>query len=437
MDWTDEEREDDPTTPTHQIVVEHKARLSFMNAMVAAALLIVVGGFGFALGHDVVTPTAAPSTQSRVANPFFPTNGSGGSSRAGALNGAGGFGGFSGRIPFISIPSGSGTHSSGEAAAKIAKLVDPGLVDIDTNLGYQDGAAAGTGMILTKNGYVLTNNHVIDGATSITARDVQTGTTYKATVVGYDVTSDVAVLKLSDAKDLTTVTLGDSNDVTKDEKVVGIGNAGGVGGTPSYAAGSVLAISQSITANDEENPNGAERLTGLSEVNANIEPGDSGGPLVNSQGDVIGMDTAGSSNGDFGFDPSGTTSTQAYAIPINTALSIATSIERGDGTSSIHIGATAFLGVEVSSGSSSTSNGTASTSGVTVQEVIPNTPAASTALIAGDVITSVNGTSVSTTAGLAAIIQTLRSGQTIQVGYTDQTGASSTLSLTLGSGPAQ
>jgi len=315
--------------------------------------------------------------------------------------------------------------------------VDPGLVDIDTNLGYQDAAAAGTGMILTKNGYVFPNNHVIADATTISARDIATGKTYKATVVGYDATSDVAVLKLSDANDLTTVTLGNSNNITKDEKVVGIGNAGGVGGTPSYAAGSVLAISQSITANDEENPNGAERLTGLIEVNANIEPGDSGGPLVNSQGDVIGMDTAGSSNGDFGFDPSGTTSTQAYAIPINTALSIATSIERGDGTSSIHIGATAFLGVEVSSGSSSTSNGTASTSGVTVQEVIPNTPAASTALIAGDVITSVNGTSVSTTAGLAAIIQTLRSGQTIQVGYTDQTGASSTLSLTLGSGPAQ
>jgi len=426
-----EVNESDLKTATPQVVVRHQARLSFMNALVAAVLVVAVGGFGFILGHDVVKSTSAASTQSRVANPYLPSNGSGSSS------GFGGFGGF-GSEPSISGPSqGSTSSSQSAAAAKIAKKVDPGLVDIDTNLGYQDAAAAGTGMILTKNGYVLTNNHVIADATTISARDIATGKTYKATVVGYDVTSDVAVLKLSDAKDLTTVTLGDSNDVTKDEKVVGIGNAGGVGGTPSYAAGSVLAISQSITANDEENPNGAERLTGLIEVNANIEPGDSGGPLVNSQGDVIGMDTAGSSNGDFGFDPSGTTSTQAYAIPINTALSIATSIERGDGTSSIHIGATAFLGVEVSSGSSSTSNGTASSSGVTVQEVIPNTPAASTALIAGDVITSVNGTSVSTTAGLAAIIQTLRSGQTIQVGYTDQTGASSTLSLTLGSGPAQ
>ncbi len=441
MDWTDEEREDDPTTPTHQIVVEHKARLSFMNAMVAAALLIVVGGFGFALGHDVVTPTAAPSTQSRVANPFFPTNGSGGSSRAGALNGAGGFGGFSGRIPFISIPSGSGTHSSGEAAAKIAKLVDPGLVDIDTNLGYQDGAAAGTGMILTKNGYVLTNNHVIDGATSITARDVQTGTTYKATVVGYDVTSDVAVLKLTGAEGLTTVTIGNSSDVTKDESVVGIGNAGGVGGTPTYAGGKVVALGQAITATDEENPAGAERLTGMIETNAAIEPGDSGGPLVDAKGKVIGMDTAGSSSGGgFGFEESGVaTATQAYAIPINTALSIVTSIKAGDGSSRIHIGTTAFLGVEVTNaGSSSTSGVTpATTSGVTIQEVIPNTPAASSALTAGDTITSINGQSVTTTTGLAAILQTLRSGEAIQVCYVDQSGGHSTLSVSLGSGPAQ
>ena len=128
------------------------------------------------------------------------------------------------------------------------------LLYTSTNLGYQDSAAAGTGMILTKNGYVLTNNHVIDGATSITARDVETGKTYSATVVGYDVTQDVALLKLSDAKGLTTITTGNSSDVTKAETVVGIGNAGGVGGTPSYAAGKILALGQSITASDEENP---------------------------------------------------------------------------------------------------------------------------------------------------------------------------------------
>jgi len=133
------------------------------------------------------------------------------------------------------------------------------------------------------------------------------------------------------------------------------------------------------------------------------------------------------------------TATQAYAIPINTALSIVTSIKAGDGSSRIHIGTTAFLGVEVTNaGSSSTSGVTpATTSGVTIQEVIPNTPAASSALTAGDTITSINGQSVTTTTGLAAILQTLRSGEAIQVGYVDQSGGHSTLSVSLGSGPAQ
>jgi S1-C subfamily serine protease len=429
MNWDDEETENEPTPQNGEVVVQHKARLSFLNALVAAALVLAVGGSGFVLGHDILKSSNATSTQSRVANPYLPSSG------AGRFRG---FGGFGGAFPSISGPSRRSTSAAQKAAAKIAKTVDPGLVDINTNLGYQDSAAAGTGMILTKNGYVLTNNHVIADATSITARDVATGKTYKATVVGYDVTNDVTVLKLSDAKNLTTVTLGDSNDVTKDEKVVGIGNAGGVGGTPSYSAGTVIALNQSITATDDASSSGSEHLTDLIEVNADIQPGDSGGPLVDSKGEVVGMDTAGSSNGSFGFAQSGSSSTQAYAIPIDTALSIAKSIEAGQGSSTIHVGTTAFLGVEVSDAGSTTSGGTSSTaSGVTVQEVIPNTPAASTGLVAGDVITAINGTSVTTTTGLAEVIQTLHAGQSIQVSYVDQNGTQSSLTLTLGSGPAQ
>jgi len=430
MDWTDQETEVEPPAVTPP-VVGHHAQLSFLNALAAFALVLAVGGSGFILGHNIVKPTTIPSASRRFANPYFPSSGSSG------------FGGFGGTFPAISTPSQGQTSTAHSAAAdKIATKVDPGLVDIDTNLGYQDGAAAGTGMILTKNGNVLTNNHVIDGATSITARDVETGKTYTATVVGYDATQDVALLKLSGAKDLTTITTGNSRDVTKAEAVVGIGNAGGVGGTPSYAAGKVIALRQSITASDEENPAGAERLVGMIEVSADIQPGDSGGPLVNSKGDVIGMDTAGSStSGGFGFEEAGSTSTQAYAIPINTALTIAKSIKNGQGSSTIHIGTTAFLGVEVrdatatSSGTSGGSSG--APSGVTVAEVIPNTPAANTALVAGDVITSLNGEDVTTTTSLAAILQTLHSGESVQIGYLDQSGAASTLSVTLGSGPAQ
>ena len=125
------------------------------------------------------------------------------------------------------------------------------------------------------------------------------------------------------------------------QDVVGIGNAGGTGGTPSYAGGTVTALNQSITASDEGDGT-SEQLTGLIETNANIEAGDSGGSLVNDSGQVIGMDTAASAGFSFqGGDGSGN---QGYAIPINTALTIAKQIEAGDASSTVHVGATGFLG---------------------------------------------------------------------------------------------
>ena len=116
---------------------------------------------------------------------------------------------------------------------------------------------------------------------------------------------------------------------------MGIGNAGGVGGTPSSSRASIVALDQAITAGDETNPAGSEHLSGLIEVNAAIEPGDSGGPLVNDKGKVVGMDTAGSDlNGGFGFDPDRAVgANRGYAIPINTALSIVTSIRDDDAVS--------------------------------------------------------------------------------------------------------
>jgi S1-C subfamily serine protease len=221
--------------------------------------------------------------------------------------------------------------------------------------------------------------------------------------------------------------------------VVGIGNAGGVGGTPSYAAGTITALDQSITATDDENPAGAEQLTDMIETNANIEAGDSGGPLVNSSGKVVGMDTAGSSDeGGFGFAQSNTsTGTQAYAIPINTALAIVKTIEAGTSTATVHVGATAFLGVEVGSATNTSGGTSTSTTGVPVDETIPNTPAGNSALAEGDYITSINGQTVTTTAGIAKILQTLNPGDTVTVGYINLSGVASTLSLTLASGPAQ
>jgi len=123
--------------------------------------------------------------------------------------------------------------------------------------------------------------------------DVGNNKTYTASVVGYDRTKDVAVLQLHNASGLTTATLGNSSNASVGEDVVGIGNAGGTGGTPSAVGGTVTALNQSITASDDGDGT-SEQLSGLIETNADIQPGDSGGSLVNTSGDVIGMDTAAS-----------------------------------------------------------------------------------------------------------------------------------------------
>ena len=149
--------------------------------------------------------------------------------------------------------------------------------------------------MLSSNGVVLTNNHVINGATAIKVTDIGNGKTYTATVVGYDASHDVAVIQLQGASGLTTASLGNSSTVQTGDNVTALGNAEGKGGTPSVASGTVTALNQSITASDELS-GVSEQLTGLIETNAPIQPGDSGGSLVNSYGQVIGMDTAASSS---------------------------------------------------------------------------------------------------------------------------------------------
>ena len=426
MDWTTEFEEGDQPGPVATGARHHRTRLIFASVMATLVLVFAIGGFGFVLGHFVMRSPAATSSNPEMANSNFPSRGLGNYQ------------------PAAATPSDGSTSSPTNAeAAKIARSVDRGLVDITTKLSYQSATAAGTGMVLTSHGLVLTNNHVIDGATSITARDVATGTVYTAKVVGYDVTSDVAVLQLQGASNLSTITPGDSNSVASAEEVVGIGNAGGVGGTPSYAPGSVVALDQSITAADQENPTGAEQLSGMIEVNASIDPGDSGGPLVNSKGDVIGMDTAASSSGGgFGFDETGSALTQAYAIPINTALSIAKLIEDGAASSTVHIGATPFLGIELSPTLSGDQGGfgygsQAVASGVSIRGTISGTPAAKSALAPGDVITSLDGQSTSTATALDQLLQKLHRGDSVRVSYTSQSGVHATLNLQLAAGPPQ
>jgi S1-C subfamily serine protease len=303
--------------------------------------------------------------------------------------------------------------------------IGTGVVVIDTKLGYADSAAAGTGMVLTSSGEVLTNNHVIRGATSI--RIVIPGTThvYTAKVVGYDLADDVAVLQASGASHLKTVSTS-SSTLRVGQRVTAVGNANGTGRLAS-ARGSITGLHKLISVSDDQG--GTENLSGLIETNAAVQPGDSGGPLLSSAGKVIGMDTAASSGTFFR-----STASDSYAIPITKALSIAKQIEGGHATARVHVGATAFLGIEVQGAAAP---GNVSTPGVVVAGVVPGGPADSAGLTAGDVITAIDGHAITSPSSLTSYLLTKKPGAKVTIAYTDQFGVGHSVSVTLASGPPQ
>jgi S1-C subfamily serine protease len=341
-------------------------------------------------------------------------------------------------IAAVALAAGAATFlglqpGSASTTAQIAARVSPGLVDVVSTLGYQQAQAAGTGMVLTSSGTVLTNNHVIQGATSIAVTDIGNGRTYQAKVEGYDRSHDIAVLQLGGASGLQTVDLGNSADAAVGQRVVALGNAGGKGGAPSVAEGHIVGLGASITAS-EQSSGTSEQLTGLIHHNADIQPGDSGGPLVNSAGEVIGVDTAASS----GFrleSGQSQAQTQAFAIPVNEALSIARQIEAGTGSASVHIGATAFAGVQIMSAGNAVSNGVPDGSGAVVAGILPGSPAQAAGLAAGDVITAVGGQQVSSPEVLQAVLGQHRPGDSVTITWTGQSGPARA-SLTLTAGPA-
>jgi len=314
--------------------------------------------------------------------------------------------------------------------SQIAAQTDPGLVDIYTTLGYQHAHAAGTGMVVSPSGEVLTNNHVINGATSIKARDVGNGRTYQAKVVGYDHSHDIAVLQLQGASGLETVDLGDSSSASVGQKVVALGNALGKGGTPAVATGHIAGLGAAITASDA-GAGTSERLTGLIHHNAGIQPGDSGGPLVNTAGEVIGINTAASQGVQFQGQQ-----TEAFAIPINQAVSLATQIESGKASATVHIGPTAFMGVEIMSADNAAANGVQAGAGAAVAGVLPGTPADRAGLAQGDVIVSVGGNHISSPEALQSALGRHHPGDSVTIGWADAVGQTQSATVVLATGPA-
>jgi S1-C subfamily serine protease len=334
--------------------------------------------------------------------------------------------------PTTPAPGNGATTSppSSAQAGAIAAKVNHGIVDINTRLGYQNAAGAGTGIILTSSGQVLTNNHVIAGATSIRVTLVATGRTYTAKVVGTDPTDDIAVIQIQGVSGLSPIPLGDSSALSRGDPVVAIGNAGGVGGPPSAVTGTIQALNQSITASDGNGAN-AERLTGLIQINAPIQPGDSGGPLVNSAAQVIGIDTAASTGNRFQ-----ASATVGFAIPIAHALDIAGQINSGQASATIHIGLPGFLGVQVLPAGTGVGNGSRPVSGALVAGVEPGSPAAGAGMVAGDTITALDGHVVDAAQTLTTLTRSHHPGDKVTVTWTDQSGASRTAKVTLAVGPA-
>ncbi len=335
--------------------------------------------------------------------------------------------------------------------------VEPGIVDVNANLQYLEETAEGTGFVIdAAAGLVLTNNHVIDGATTVTVTPVASGKSYQARVLGYDRPDDVALLQLPDVTGLKAVTIGDSSHLAVGTPVLAIGNEAGQGGSPTVAPGVISSLDRTIDATDQSSGLN-EILHGMLQTNADIRPGDSGGPLANAAGQVIGIDTA----------AGGSAVYSGYAIPIKAALTIAHQIFAGQASPSIQIGLPALLGalvpdsssadprqqarqekqqtgVVVSRGATCTTGDTTAVpasiaplrSGALVDGVLCGTAAVSAGLAAGDVITSIGGWPVTTPGSLTAIVDRYRPGRQARLVWVSPDGRPHTALVTLTVGPA-
>jgi S1-C subfamily serine protease len=285
-------------------------------------------------------------------------------------------------------------------------------------------------MVLTSSGYIVTNNHVVEDAVSIKVTIPGRGT-YSASVVGTDVANDIAVLKVSGVSGLRTVRFASSSSAIG-TAVVAIGNALGKGGTPSTSSGEIVALRQTISAENDDGS--SETLEGLIESNATLEPGDSGGPLLDSAGEVIGMDTAAEST------MSDDSSSYSYSIPEKEIVTVVDDILAGKASDNIIIGKTAFLGIETSDASNNGPFGLGgpgtneTTSGVVVEQVVSGSPAANAGIVAGDEITAFDSTTVTSSSQLKQLIVAERPGTQVTVTVTTTTGTT-TLTLRLAAGP--
>ncbi|MGB3483354.1 MAG: trypsin-like peptidase domain-containing protein [Mycobacterium sp.] len=303
-------------------------------------------------------------------------------------------------------------------------LVENNLVQISTRVDFQGVVGNGTGIVLTPEGAVLTNHHVIQGADEIRALTLSNGQTYNADVLGYDRSNDVALIQLRGASGLIPAPLGNSAALTVGEPVVTLGNANGTGNPLTREQGRVTALGQTISAEDELTGS-SHSLGNLIESSTNLRSGDSGGALVNSAGQVVGLNAAATYN--FKLNGESTPGGQGYAIPINEALGIVDQIRSGTGTAEVHIGPSAILGVGVSG----VDRGQA---GLPIQSIMRGGPADQAGLRPGDVLLRIDGTPISSANTLTAVLDQRYPGNNIELVWRDATGFERTGHAILASG---
>jgi putative serine protease PepD len=296
------------------------------------------------------------------------------------------------------------TASTSTTLTQLYKKAAPGVVDI--TVGQGQGQAEGSGFVYDKSGDIITNAHVVEGATSIKVR-FQTGKTATATLVGTDDSTDIAVIKVDvPAAQLTPLPLGSSAGVQVGEEVAAIGSPFGLPGT--LTSGIVSAVNRTITA-----PNNYS-ISGAIQTDAAINHGNSGGPLLNAAGNVIGVNAQIESD-------SGGNDGVGFAIPIDATKNVANTLISGGKVQH------AYLGIRVGDSSSG--------DGAQVTSVVSGSPADKGGVKAGDVITSIDGTSISSADDLTARISGKKPGDKVTLDVT-RGGKSTKLTVTLGTRPS-
>ena len=406
------------------------ARRRIAGALAVLAFLAVPTIAGYEVGKDhgssdssatALLPGGATLPSGQV--PTFPGSGSGSTGSSGSSGTSG--------------SSGSSSRSNVDVQA-IADRVDDSVVNITTTI-EGGGLAAGTGIVISDTGLVLTNNHVIAGTTGLQVEFGSTGVTKPAKVLGYSIVDDVALIQVQNVSRLTAADLGSSSSLSVGDTIVALGNAGGKGGSPTVVSGTVTGLDEQIQASDSDGSN-LQTLDGLIEIAANLQPGDSGGPLVNANGTVVGMDAAASVNNGFGF---GTQSSggQGYAIPIQDALAIAKKILSGEGGPDIRVGATrGVLGVSIqpqlaSSGRVPGGGSAGATGGAPVVGVESGSGADKAGLAQGDTIVAVGGKSVANSGDLVKALVPYGPGDTVEITWRTASGGTQHGSVKLAEGP--